>query len=206
MNRKYVKSVCMASLTCCWWVFSGSFLALTAAPAERNWPVYLGDRGNTHYSQLKQITPHNVKRLEVAWVYHSGDAREDNLSQIQCNPLIIDGVLYGTTPRLKLVALDAASGRERWRFDPFSNSTRLDTLGVNRGIVYWADGNDRRVLYSADHFLYAVDAATGKLVESFGQRGQIDIKEGLGRDVSRLYVVSTTPGSVYRNLLFLPMR
>jgi len=188
------------------WILNACLANLTAAPAERNWPVYLGDRGNTHFSQLKQITPGNVGRLEVAWVYHSGDAREDNLSQIQCNPIIIEGVLYGTTPRLKLVALDAATGHELWRFDPFGNSTRLDTLGVNRGVVYWADGSDRRVLFSADHFLYAVDAATGRLIEAFGNKGQIDIKDGLGRDVSKLYVVSTTPGSVFRNLLFLPMR
>jgi quinoprotein glucose dehydrogenase len=188
-------------------IFITGFVAdLNAALAERNWPVYLGDRGNTHFSLLKQITGRNVSQLEVAWIYHSGDSREDNLSQIQCNPLIIDGVLYGTTPKLKLVALDAVNGHELWRYDPFANRPRLDTLGVSRGVVYWADGNDRRVLFSADHFLYAVDAANGQLIESFGNKGEVDIKDGLGRDVSKLYVVSTTPGSVYRNLLFLPMR
>ena len=177
---------------------------LTALGADHNWPVYLGDAASTHYSTLKQITPRNVPRLEVAWTYRSGDARADNRSQIQCNPLIIDGVLYGTTAGLKLVALDAATGQERWRFNPFGADA--NAVGVNRGVIYWADGADKRVLFTADHFLYAVNAETGKSIPTFGQNGRVDIKDGLGRDVSRLSVNSTTPGAVYRNLLLMPMR
>jgi quinoprotein glucose dehydrogenase len=174
--------------------------------ADRDWPAYLGDAGSRHYSALKQIRPGNVHRLQVAWIYHSGDVRPDNLSQIQCNPLVIDGVLYGTTPRLKLVALDAASGRERWRFDPSAGRTNVNTVGVNRGVVYWSEGADRRILFTADHFLHAVNAADGKPILTFGDGGRVDIKDGLGRDVSKLSVQSTTPGAVYRNLLFLPLR
>jgi quinoprotein glucose dehydrogenase len=142
----------------------------------------------------------------VAWTYHSGDARDDNFSQIQCNPLIIDGILYGTTPQLKLVALDAATGHERWRFDPFAGSAKGGVVGVNRGVTFWAEGQDRRIIFSADHFLYEVNADTGRLVSGFGTNGQVDIKEGLGRDVSKLYVVSTTPGVIFHDLYFLPMR
>src|SRR5512140_940120 len=79
--------------------------ACSASAASRDWPSYLGDNGRTHFSELKQISTQNVTGLEVAWMYHSGDARADNMSQIQCNPLVIDGVLYGSTPQLKLVAL-----------------------------------------------------------------------------------------------------
>src|SRR5207247_1243010 len=86
-----------------------AILALHAA--ERDWPAYLGDKASTHFSALKQINKQNVHRLELAWIYHSGDGRENGRSQIQCNPLIIDGRLYGTSPQLKLLALDAASGR-----------------------------------------------------------------------------------------------
>jgi quinoprotein glucose dehydrogenase len=172
--------------------------------AERDWAVYLGDKARSHFSELRQINRDNVQRLELAWTYRSGDARPDNQSQIQCNPLVIDGVLYGTTPGLKLIALDAASGKEIWKFDPFSGQTA--PVGVNRGVVFWSDGDDRRILFSADNFLYAVDAQSGKPVTSFGENGRINIKENLGRDVSKLYVVSTTPGVMYRNLLFLPMR
>src|SRR5258708_7646825 len=90
--------------------------------ADRDWPVYLGDAGATHYSTLSLIEPANVARLQRVWEFHTGDAPAGNRSQIQCNPLIVDGVLYGTSPQLKLLALDAATGKERWRFNPFSNS------------------------------------------------------------------------------------
>lgn len=178
---------------------------VSAGAAEGDWASYLGDEGRSHFSTLKQIDRDNVGQLRLAWMYRSRDAREDNQSQIQCNPLVIDGVLYGTTPKLKLVALEAATGRELWRFDPFAGSTNPG-VGVNRGVVFWSAGDDRRILFSADHYLYAIDAAKGKPIAAFGKNGRIDIKEGLGRDASKLYVVSTTPGAVFRNLLFLPMR
>src|SRR5436189_836157 len=99
----------------------------------------------------------------MAWTYHSaGD--HGNRSQIQCNPLIVGGVLYGTSADLDLFAVDAATGRELWRFKPF----RGGGGGVNRGVVYWWDKTDRRLLFSAGSFLYAVDAASGKSVVSFG--------------------------------------
>ncbi len=174
--------------------------------AGRDWPVYLGDKASTHFSTLTQINRKNVQRLQVAWTYHSGDARTDDRSQIQCNPLVIDGVLYGTSPQLKLLALDAASGRELWRFDPFSDSAGANSAGVNRGVVFWADGQDRRILFTADHYLYAVDAGAGRPIQSFGQNGRVDVREGLGRDASKLYVLPTTPGVIYRNLLILGAR
>jgi len=177
-----------------------------AGAADKDWPVYLGDKARSHYSSLHQISTRNVGGLQVAWTYHSGDARSDNLSQIQCNPLIIDGVVYGTTAQLKLVALQATTGKELWRYDPFAGSAAGGAVGINRGVVYWAEGRDRRILFSADHFLYAVDAATGRPVRSFGQEGHVDLKDDLGRDVSKLYVVETTPSIVYQNLIFLPLR
>lgn len=179
---------------------------LSLAAANLDWPEYLGDKARSHYSPQKQINTRNVTRLQAVWTYHCGDARDDNLSQIQCNPLIIGGVLYGTTPQLKLVALQADNGHELWRYDPFAGSAKGGVAGVNRGVVYWADGDDRRILYCADHFLYAIDAGTGRPIRTFGTEGHVDIKAGLGRDVSGLYVVSTTPGVVFHDLLFLPMR
>jgi quinoprotein glucose dehydrogenase len=185
--------------------FAGS-IGLSLAGHPHDWPVYLGDPGSRQYSALDQITTRNVRRLEVAWTYRSGDAGSNNLSQIQCNPLVIDGTLFGTTPGLKLVALDAGTGQELWRFDPFAGKGALDRLGVNRGVVYWADGLDRRVLFTADHFLYAIDAGTGHPIQTFGVDGRVDLKLGLGRDVSKLSVLSNTPGAVYRDLLLMPMR
>lgn len=174
--------------------------------ADRDWPVYLGDKASTHFSSLTQINRKNVHRLQMAWTCHSGDGRQDNRSQIQCNPLVIGGVLYGTSAQLKLLALEAATGRELWRFDPFAGRSGASSLGVNRGVVYWADGQDRRILFTAGQFLYAIDASNGKPLESFGQSGRVDIREGLGRDPSKLYVIPTTPGVVYRDLLVLGSR
>lgn len=176
---------------------------VSAHAADRDWPAFYGDETRSHYSTLKQITPRNVARLEVAWTYHCGDARTNNLSQIQCNPVIVDGVLYGTSPQLKLFAIEAASGRELWRFDPFAGR---GATGVNRGVVFWKEGGDRRILFIVDHFLYAIDAGTGKPIDAFGEKGRVDIKLGLGRDVSKLSVQGTTPGAVFENLIFIPMR
>lgn len=174
--------------------------------ADRNWAAYLGDKARSHYSELDQINEQNVTRLQVAWVYNSGDARKDNQSQIQCNPLVIDGVLYGTTPQVKLVALNAASGKELWRFDPFAGPGQVRSLGVNRGVVFWRDGADQRILFSADRWLCCIDANSGSLIGSFGEQGRVDIKQGLGRDVEKLFVVSTTPGVISGDLYYLPLR
>ena len=182
-----------------------ALLGFAFAPraAEGDWPVYLGDKASTHFSALTQINRRNVGRLEVAWTYRSGDGRKDDRSQIQCNPLVVDGVLYGTSPQLKLLALDAATGRELWRFDPFADHAGGGSVGVNRGVVYWSDGRDRRILFTAGHNLYAVDAGTGRPVVSFGQNGRVDVRDGLGRDASKLFVLPTTPGVLFRNLLIL---
>jgi quinoprotein glucose dehydrogenase len=173
---------------------------------SQDWASYLGDNERTHFSPLKQINNRNVAKLEVAWTYHCGDMRPGDRSQIQCNPLIIDGVLYGTSPELKLLALDAATGRELWRFDPYAGKGEDGSLGVNRGVVYWADKKDRRILFTAGQYIYAVDAKTGKLIISFGDRGRVDLKQALGRDVGQLYVLATTPGIIFHNLLIMGTR
>ncbi|CAN5404211.1 hypothetical protein BH23VER1_BH23VER1_21740 [soil metagenome] len=180
-------------------------LALTAlSAADQDWAAYLGDKSSAQYSALDQITADNVGDLEVAWTYNAGDAREGGRSQIQCNPLVVDGVLYGTSPQLKVFAVGAATGEERWRFDASATGRPLD--GVNRGLVYWADGTDRRILFAASHFLYAIDAESGTLVEGFGDGGAVDLKGDLGRDVRGLSLQATTPGVLFGDLLIMGMR
>jgi quinoprotein glucose dehydrogenase len=171
--------------------------------AEREWRVHGGDPGHTQHSPLAQIDTTNVRRLRVAWTYHTGDARADNRSQIQCNPVVVDGVLYATSAGLRAFALDAATGRELWRFDPAGAGAEETALGVNRGVVVWGDGAERRVLYSAGRYLFALDARTGRLVSGFGRGGRVDLREGLGRDTAGLSVLSRTPGAVYRDLLIM---
>ena len=169
------------------------------AAAGADWPVYLGDSSASHYSTLNQITPDNVAKLQVAWTWHAGDVRPGS-SQIQCNPLVIGGVIYATTAQLSLVALDAASGRELWRFAPFEPN------GVNRGLAYWSDGDEHRILFGAGQWLQAIDPKTGRLIESFGEHGLVNLAEGLGRDVRGLAIQANTPGVIYRNLIILSAR
>ena len=111
------------------------FVFTAHAAESTDWPSYLGDKERSHYSPLKQINTRNVKKLEAAWTYQSGGARPDGRSQIQCNPLIMDGVLYGTSPELVLFSLDAATGKELWRFNPLRGGGDHQALGVNRGVV-----------------------------------------------------------------------
>lgn len=185
--------------------FAGLPLSVVLAD-DSNWPTYLGDAASSHYSELKEINRKNVAQLEVAWTYHAGDGRKDNRSQIQCNPIIVDGVLYGTSPVLKLIALDASTGVERWRFDPFAADAGNASVGVNRGVVFWKDGSDRRILFTASQRLFCIDATTGKLVEGFGNAGTVDIREGLGREPKTLFVLANTPGAIYQDLLILGTR
>jgi quinoprotein glucose dehydrogenase len=173
--------------------------------ADNNWRVYLGDKASSHYSTLDQVTSANVMKLEAAWTFRAGGVDPNNRSQIQCNPLVVDGVLYGTTPDLQLFALDAELGKELWRFNPASDKG-ISKSGVNRGVVFWADGPDRRILYANDHFLHAIDAKTGRRIPTFGTEGSVDLKGDLGRDVSGLSLQVTTPGVVFRDLLIMGMR
>ena len=177
---------------------------LQATAADKDWSAYLGDNSSSQFSTLTQLNPRNVGRLEVAWTYHSGEPAQNARTQIQCNPLVIDGVLYGTSPELRLFAIDAATGVGKWTFDPAAEG--FSKGGVNRGLVHWTDGDDRRIIYANDQFLHAVNADTGKRVSSFGEGGTVDLKANLGRDVSGLYLNANTPGVVYRDMLIMGMR
>lgn len=175
-----------------------------------HWEVTGGTKEGIRYSTLDQFTLANVKNLQVAWEYKTGDADIANHSQMQCNPIVVDGVLYATSPQLKLLALDAATGKEKWVFDPKKpgdKRTQLDfILNNNRGVTYWTDGTAQRIFYVVGSWLHAVDAKTGSLVNSFGNNGRIDLHDGLGRDVSHLYVAATSPGIIYQDLLIMGSR
>lgn len=169
--------------------------------ANPNWNQYLGSLGSNQYKNFDQINAGNVSELVPLWEYHAGDSDQNNRSQIQCNPLIIDGTLYGTSPQLKLIALNAVTGKELWKFDPFEGKYELFGMGVNRGLNYWAKG--KSILYTAGANLYAVNAMNGELVTSFGVNGVVDLKQGLGRDMDSVFYGNNTPGVIYKNLLIL---
>lgn len=170
------------------------------------WPVYQGDNNSSQYSPLTEINTGNVNQLEVAWIFNTGDVGDRDRSEIQCNPLMIDGTLYGTTPRLKLFALDAATGQEKWRFDPFHDKgIYLQTR--NRGVAYWESGNQKRILFTAGNRLFSVDASTGISDKNFGNgNGFIYLSDGLGRNLRSLDVSGTTPGIIYKRSLIIGSR
>jgi quinoprotein glucose dehydrogenase len=173
-------------------------------PNPDEWRVTGGDPGNARYSVLDQINTGNVARLQVAWTYHTGDLPAGARGEIQATPIVVDGVLYTTTPALAVVALRADSGTLIWRFDPFT--TRRRESHVNRGVVYWEGGGDRRIFFTAGRHLYALDARTGRPILTFGDAGSVDLGAGLARDVSDAYLVATSPGVIYRDLLIQGMR
>ncbi|MEL6589541.1 MAG: PQQ-binding-like beta-propeller repeat protein [Bacteroidota bacterium] len=172
-----------------------------------NWAVYQGGPGSNQYSSLDQINSSNVTELSLAWEFRSGDADPDNRTQIQCNPLIIDGTLYGTSPTLKVFALDAASGKQKWLFDPFAEEAyQLFGMGVSRGLSFWTDGFAERIFSTAGSGLFCLDAKTGQPIADFGQNGMVDLHDGLGRDVGDLFVAANTPGVIFEDLLIIGTR
>lgn len=174
---------------------------------KNEWPIYQGNNTSSHYSELKQIDTTNVKQLQIAWEYHTRDADNATMSEIECNPIEINGVLYGTSPMLKLFAVNAATGKQEWIFDPFSKSSGSQIrINVNRGVTYWSKGNDKRIFYVAGPNLYAVNAKTGKLITSFGDKGKVDLHQGLGQESQGLFVTATSPGIIYKNLLIMGTR
>jgi quinoprotein glucose dehydrogenase len=164
------------------------------------WAEYGGGPERMHYSSLQQINRGNVKNLKVAWTYDTGDVFPQ--SEMQCNPIVVRGVLYATTPKLRLIALDAASGKLLWSFSPTGGENTFYKQR-NRGLNYWEDGSDRRLFYASNQYLYAVNATTGKLIATFGQSGRVDLRLGLGRDPKTQSVSITTPGVVYKDLLIM---
>ncbi len=158
-----------------------------------DWPTYGGSPENTHYSRLDQINRKNVKKLEVAWSFDT-----EEKGGLQTSPIIVGNVLYGLTPSQKVFALDAATGKLLWKFDSGIRGTQ-----PNRGLAYWSDGQDRRILVGVLNFVYALDAAKGTPIAGFGKDGRIDLREGLGGDPASQSVALTSPGVVYKDLLIV---
>ncbi|NNU34654.1 PQQ-binding-like beta-propeller repeat protein [Mucilaginibacter sp. S1162] len=166
------------------------------------WEVYGGSKKSIRYSSLKQINTTNVKQLQVAWIYHTEDADVKGLSQIQCNPIIVNGILYGTTPRLSLIALNAATGEQKWIFKPETYLGKEVALGLNnsRGVTYWQSGKDKRVLYGAGSNVYELNAETGELIKEFGKNGAINLHDDLELTNKSTYIAATSPGIIYKDL------
>jgi quinoprotein glucose dehydrogenase len=182
--------------------------------ARHDWPVYGGTTENNHFSPLNQINRNNVQQLQVAWTYDTGES-----GGLQSSPLVVDGVLYGLTPSEKVFALNAATGNLLWKFDSGIKGTQPD-----RGLAYWAEEpkpskkdfephdseshdsespKKARILVAVMNFVYALDAATGQPITSFGKEGRIDLREDLGRDPAEQSIYLTTPAVIYKDLMIV---
>ncbi|GLU53685.1 hypothetical protein Dfri01_31460 [Dyadobacter frigoris] len=178
-----------------------AFISIPDIPDE-DWPEYNGNGDRNHFSALKQIDKENVTRLKVAWTYHSGGSdTAGNRTQMQCNPIIIKGILYGVSAETQAFAIDAVTGKQLWK-------TNLSDNGgtTSRGVTFWSDKEDKRIFFGAGEWLYALNANTGKPIENFGQHGRINLKEGIERPGADDYVLSNTPNTIFKNLIITGTR
>jgi quinoprotein glucose dehydrogenase len=186
-------------------------LALSPAISAQEWQFYGGDAGGTRSSPLKQINRQNVGRLRRAWTYHMGELdRENNetgrhhVVPFESTPIVIDGALYFSTPSNRVIALDAETGKEIWRFDPQAGRAGPRHFFQHRGVAYWhgKTGDDGRILYGTfDGRLIALDAKTGKPCREFGKDGTVDLRAGIADAYPGAEYSVTSPPAIYQDLV-----
>lgn len=168
---------------------------------EPTWSVYKADAASSSYSTLKEINKENVQQLKLAWTFNPNDAMEGSrLAGSQCNPIIIDGIMYVASARHRIYAINAGNGKQVWSFDPFDGGPGG---GSFRGVTYWEDGNDKRILFTGGDNLFAVNAETGKLIPEFGKNGKVSMNVGIRDDPEKISIKPTSPGIVYKDLLII---
>jgi glucose dehydrogenase/sugar phosphate isomerase/epimerase len=157
----------------------------------RKWDRSLGGPTSNRFSALTQIDKSNVAKLEVAWTYRSGDAK----GNIQCNPIVVDGVMFAPTPGGHLVAIEAATGKELWRHLPQPKGKRLQDAVARRGLLFWPGDaqNAARIVFGVGDWICALDPKTGKSIASFGKEGRVELPTG-----------ATAVGAVYRHVFVVP--
>jgi len=168
----------------------------TAQKQSTDWPVYGGQLAGDHYSAITQINRRNVSQLRVAWKFDTGEQ-----GGMQSSPIIVGGVLYAYTPSQKVIAVDAATGKLLWKFDSGIPGTQ-----PARGVAYWPDEKEPRILAAVMNYLYALDPRTGKPILDFGENGRVDLRKDLGHDYTRQAVAMTSPGVVYKDLIIVGFR
>jgi membrane-bound PQQ-dependent dehydrogenase (glucose/quinate/shikimate family) len=186
-------------------------LQLCGAADGQEWRYYGGDAGGTRFSTLTQITRKNVSRLKRAWTYHTGEVDRSgnatdrhNVAPFESTPIAVDGVLYFSTPANRVIALDAETGAEIWKFDSQAGSGKTRRYYQHRGVSFWQseDGREQRIVFGTfDGRLIALDAKSGKPCEKFGNGGTVDLRSGLdGDQPNAMYSVTSAP-AIYKNLV-----
>ena len=165
------------------------------------WSVYKGDATSASYSGLNQINKNNVQRLNLVWTFYPNDSLEGTrFVGSECNPIIVDAIMYITSARHRVYAINAGTGKRIWSFDPFNGGSGG---GVNRGVTYWQDGNDKKILFTAGNHLFALNAMNGSPIVKFGDSGKVNLNVGMRGDPKAISVVPTSPGIVFEDLLIL---
>jgi quinoprotein glucose dehydrogenase len=170
---------------------------------DQDWRFYGGSEGGDRYSSLSQINLRNVKNLQLAWTYNTGENGE-----MQTQPIVVNGIFYGVTSTMKLFALDPVTGRELWKFDPKAVTTKRLQNHAIRGVNYWEEGDDKRIIYSAGTSIFAINAITGQQIKNFGDNGEADLYAGLDKDVlgydpRGTFYRNTSPGAVFKDLFII---
>ena len=182
------------------------FICQSLALAQTDWPNVGNDKGATRYSPLRQIDRQNVKNLKAVWTFRTGGLHATaRNAAIQCTPIVVDGIMYLTSPDTQVIALEAATGRELWRFNP-ERGWQYRYL-YNRGVAFWREarrGGAQRVLFATpDGALYSLDARTGKLDSRFGNAGVVDLRQGIERDLRHLIYGVTAAPAIFEDLVIL---
>ncbi|MBV8817346.1 MAG: PQQ-binding-like beta-propeller repeat protein [Acidobacteriaceae bacterium] len=170
-------------------------VALPGLGGDTEWPLN-GGPYNIRYSTLTQVNKANVKELQAAWTYDSHDAFKD--SEMQSNPIVVDGVLYATTPSMHVVALDAATGKLVWNYD-LNQGKPPGRRFRHRGVTVYRD----RVFVTYRNYLYALSKGTGQPIPSFGKEGRIDLREGLDRPAEGVTISASSPGVIFEDMIIL---
>ncbi len=167
---------------------------------DNDWPSYNGGDDRNHFSNQNQINTENVKMLKEVWRYSSGGADlSGNKTQIQCNPIIIEGILYGVSADQQAFALEAKTGKEIWK-----TNLKIETFNMtSRGLSYWTNGQESRIYFGYGAYLYCLNAKNGKPVKTFGDKGKIYLVDGVRRPGSDEYFALNTPVAIFKNLLIV---
>lgn len=169
---------------------------LLAAPRSPEEWTSNGGTSNIRYSPLRQVDPANVAKLQVAWTYDTKDAFKG--SEMQSNPIVSEGIVYFTSPKMRAIALNAATGQEIWNFD-LSQGVKLPGRFRHRGVTLYKD----RIFVTYRNWLFALDRYTGKPIPSFGEEGRIDLRKDLGRPVEGVTISASSPGAIFEDMIIM---
>ena len=173
----------------------------TVNKKSTSWSAYKSDAKSSSYSSLKQVNRTNVSQLELAWSFPFKDALPGaRTSRIQANPIVVSEIMYIPSSRNRIYAINSITGEQLWSFDPFFGG---QGGGISRGVSYWEDGIDKRIMFTAGSNLFALDALTGELITAFGKDGKVNLNIGMRGDPEKIAVVPSSPGIVYKNLYIL---